>query len=94
MNEHLQEVLNTIAEEYGSAICHDGRNYVEIDIGNRLVTMDYQELKERYNGIDAIVPLKEPANGMKSELTNIPGNERNATANLHRIIQYWILSDK
>jgi hypothetical protein len=25
MNRHLQEVLNSIAEEYGGAICHDGR---------------------------------------------------------------------
>jgi hypothetical protein len=65
MNKHLQEVINGIAEKYGSVIRHDARNYVEIDIGSRLAIMDCPELKEKYKGVNAIVPLKEPVKGMK-----------------------------
>jgi hypothetical protein len=65
MNKHLQEVINGIAEEYGSVISHDARNYVEINIGSRLAMMDCPELKEKYSGVNAIVPLKKPAEGMK-----------------------------
>lgn len=65
MNTHLYEVVKSIEDEYGGAICHDARNYIEVNIGSRSEMMGYSELKEKYNRANAIVPLKEPVDGMK-----------------------------
>ena len=65
MNVQLNEVVKNIADEFEGAICHDGRNYVEIDIGSRSAMMGHPESEGKYNRVNAIVPLKEPVKGMK-----------------------------
>jgi len=65
MNRHLQEMINSIAVEYETRILHEARNYIEIDIGRRLESMGFSELGKKYAGINAVVPLEDPLDGMK-----------------------------
>ncbi len=65
MKRHLNEVFESIAEEYDDNILHGSRNYLEVDIGKRAQLLGYPELEEKYGKAYAIVPLKHPTNGMK-----------------------------
>jgi len=65
MKRHLNEVLESIAEEHGGNILAGARDYLEVDIGKRAEVLGYPKLKEKYGQVYAIVPLKHPINGMK-----------------------------
>jgi hypothetical protein len=65
MKRHLNEVLESIAEEYGGNILDGSRHYLEVDIGKRAEVLGYPKLKEKFGQVYAIVPLKHPINGMK-----------------------------
>ncbi len=65
MNKNLYNVLNSIADEYRNDIFNGARNYVEIDIGKRAEALGYPELKKRYNNVNAVVPIRQPEQGMK-----------------------------
>lgn len=65
MKRHLNEVLESIAEEFGGNILADARNYLEVDIGKRAQALGYPQLEEKYGHVYAIVPLKNPKTGMK-----------------------------
>jgi len=65
MKRHLDEVLESIAKEYGGNILDGSRHYLEVDIGKRAEALGYPKLKEKYGQVYAIVPLKHPVNGMK-----------------------------
>lgn len=65
MNSNLNKVLDSIAEEYRNDVSSGARNYIEIDIGKRAEALGYPELKQRYQKINVIVPIKQPAAGMK-----------------------------
>lgn len=65
MKKDLKHVLDSIAEEYRGNI-HDGaRHYLEVNIGERAEALGYPDLKKKYATVNAIVPLKQPVNGMK-----------------------------
>jgi len=65
MNRNLNKVLESIADEYRNVVLSGARNYIEIDIGKRAELLGYPELKQRYNQVNAIVPIKDPEEGMK-----------------------------
>ena len=65
MKRHLNEVLESIAEEYAGNIFAGARHYLEVDIGKRAQVLGYPELEEKYGQVYAIVPLKQPKIGMK-----------------------------
>jgi len=67
MNQKLSEVLKNISEEYRDRISNTAgtRNYLEVDIGRRAGQMGLSDLQEKYHDVNAVVPLKTPAPGMK-----------------------------
>jgi len=65
MKRHLNEVLESIAEEYRGKILAGARHYLEVDIGKRAKVLGYPKLEEKYGKVYAIVPLKHPEIGMK-----------------------------
>jgi hypothetical protein len=65
MNDHLTDVLNRISDEYRNDIQRDSIHYREIDLGEKAGRLGYDELKGRFENVYAILPLKEPAAGMK-----------------------------
>jgi hypothetical protein len=65
MNNNLYEILQSIADKYNSELSVDARNYIEVDIGKHAEAIGYPDLKEKYNHVNAVVPIKYPARGMK-----------------------------
>ena len=65
MKRHLNEVFESIAEEYDDNILDGSRHYLEVDIGKRAEVLGYPNLEEKYGRVYAIVPLKHPTKGMK-----------------------------
>ncbi|MDY6953521.1 MAG: hypothetical protein SWE60_18590 [Thermodesulfobacteriota bacterium] len=65
MRSNLDEVLTNIGEQYKEDISDDSRFYLEIDIGKRAEELGYADVKEKYEGLDAVVPVKEAKKGMK-----------------------------
>ncbi len=65
MVNDLSEVLTKIGEEYKENIQEDSRYYLEISIAQKAAELGFPEVKERYRNVYAIVPLKQPVNGMK-----------------------------
>lgn len=65
MNPELDEVITHISRFYGDAISEGARHYVEVDIGKEAKKLGYPNLGKKYLCVRAIVPLKEPAPGMK-----------------------------
>jgi len=62
---NLSEVLAKIGEEYKDNIQEDSRYYLEISIAQKAGELGFSEVQERYRNAYAIVPLKQPVNGMK-----------------------------
>jgi hypothetical protein len=65
MNEHLQETLKRIGEEFRSDIDEGSRFYVEVDIGERADKLGFADVREKFGKTFVIVPLKRPRAGMK-----------------------------
>ena len=65
MKHPLSEVLEQIGEEYKNEILKNSRFYREISIAERAERLGFMDLKGQYRGVCAIVPLKQPVNGMK-----------------------------
>ena len=65
MTNNLSEVLAKIGEEYQENICDNSHYYREINIAQKAAELGFSEVKERYRNAYAIVPLKQPVNGMK-----------------------------
>jgi hypothetical protein len=65
MNNHLKQILEQIGEDFRQAISEDSRHYCEVSIGRRAEHLGYPELKQQFQDVYAIVPLKRPAEGMK-----------------------------
>ena len=65
MNQDLNHVLNTIGEEYRGKIQKGSRHYLEVNIGKHAEKLGHADLKEKFKDTYAIVPLKEPQQGMK-----------------------------
>jgi hypothetical protein len=65
MNTELREVLTKIGEEFEEEISDDSKMYLEVDIGKEAEKLGYSDLKEKYRGMEAVVPLKHTIDGMK-----------------------------
>jgi len=65
MSNNLGTVLTKIGEEYRGEISHGARNYLEVDIGKQGAELGCPDVKDKYHAVFAVVPLKEPAKGMK-----------------------------
>jgi hypothetical protein len=65
MQTELNNVLQTIGYAYKENIGGGTRNYMEIDIGQMAEKLGYSALSEKFRKVNAILPLKQPVNGMK-----------------------------
>jgi hypothetical protein len=65
MDAHLEEVIEQIGEDYRNDILEGSRHYSEVSIGLRAERLGYSDLKRRFHDVSAIVPLKQPTEGMK-----------------------------
>ncbi len=65
MINSLSAILAKIAEDYKENIRCDSRYYLEISLRQRAAELGFSEDKDRYADVYAIVPLKQPVNGMK-----------------------------
>jgi hypothetical protein len=65
MTENLSEVLAKIGKDYQENIQEDSRYYLEINIAQKAAELGFTEFEKRYKNVYAIVPLKQPVNGMK-----------------------------
>jgi hypothetical protein len=61
----LDKILISIGEKFGDQISGNARNYLEIDIGRQAEMMGFSDLKEKFQDVNVIVPLKNPVKGMK-----------------------------
>ena len=65
MINNLSQVLARIGEDYKENINDDSRYYLEISIARKAAELGFSEIKERFQDVFAIVPLKQPVSGMK-----------------------------
>lgn len=65
MENNLENILNTISDEFKDRIQKGARNYLEVSIGKQAERLGYINLAERYRNAYAVVPLKSPQPGMK-----------------------------
>lgn len=65
MNDHLKKVLTWIGNEYENEISTTSRFYREVDIGKQAEKIGYDDIRNQYKGVYAIVPLNHPESGMK-----------------------------
>lgn len=65
MNDHLTKVLTRIGDEYREQISKSSRFYREIDIGKQGEKLGYEDIRNQFKGVQAIVPLQRPVSGMK-----------------------------
>jgi hypothetical protein len=65
MRKDLNTVLQKIGEKYGENISSGSRFYIEVDIGLEAKELGYSDLREEYRDIYAMVPLRQPVDGMK-----------------------------
>ena len=65
MKTDLGKVIGLISEDFKNDILATSRFYREVSIGERAERLGLTELKGQYRDVFAIVPLKQPAEGMK-----------------------------
>jgi hypothetical protein len=65
MKNNLSTILAKIGKDYKDDIQKDSRNYLEISINRKAAELGFSEVKERFKNVNAIVPLRAPAKGMK-----------------------------
>ena len=65
MTNQLNKVLAKIGDDYKENIQDDSRYYLEISIARKAEELGFAEVRECYRDAYAIVPLKQPVNGMK-----------------------------
>lgn len=65
MRKNLNTVLKKIGEKYEKSISSDSRFYIEINIGQMAEELGYVDIRKEYRDIYAMVPLRQPVDGMK-----------------------------
>lgn len=65
MKTDLGKVIGLISEDFKNDILATSRFYREVNIGERAERLGLSELKGQYRDVFAIVPLKQPAEGMR-----------------------------
>ena len=65
MKTDLEKVIARISEDFKNDILPTSRFYCEVNIGQHAERLGLTELQGQYRDVYAIVPLKQPADGMK-----------------------------
>ncbi|MFH2043822.1 MAG: hypothetical protein ABIK92_01590 [Pseudomonadota bacterium] len=65
MENNLKKILTLIGEEYKDKIFADSGYYLEVDIGKQAEKLGYDDLKNKYQRVGIVVPIKMPEAGMK-----------------------------
>ena len=65
MANNLSKVLIKIGDEHKDNILDNSRHYCEVSIAQKAAELGFSEIKECYNDAYAIIPLKNPLDGMK-----------------------------
>ena len=65
MNDNIKKILYLLGEEYKDRISGNARNYIEVDLGDKAQIFGYDDLKDKFHGTNAVIPLKRPDRGMK-----------------------------
>jgi hypothetical protein len=65
MNKYLNSVIQEIEDDYRELIQADGRNYIEVSISDKAQEMGFSDIEASYRYATAIVPIKQPVDGMK-----------------------------
>jgi hypothetical protein len=65
VKDPLREVIEQIGEEHKDQILKNSRFYREISIAEQAERLGFTDLKVPYRDVYAIVPLKQPVDGMK-----------------------------
>ena len=65
MSNEISEVLSKIEKEYENDLSDNGRNYLEVDMAREAEKLGCPTLRENYQVIPVVVPLKGPVKGMK-----------------------------
>lgn len=65
MENQIEQIFNTIEQEYGSRIQKGARHYLEVNLAAQARKMGLTGLDDRYKSACAIIPLKDPQHGMK-----------------------------
>ena len=65
MDDPIKRVLDHIGKTYRERISPDSRYYIEVSIGKFAEELGYNDLAETLKDSHAVIPLKEPADGMK-----------------------------
>ena len=65
MQNQLQDVIKHLGKEYARDISQDSSNLLEVDIAGKADKLGYKEVRDKYRGVTAFVPLKGTAPGMK-----------------------------
>ena len=65
MNHKLADILKKIGDEYRDKILNNSRYYMEIEIGKKAEAYGDFDMKDKYHHQYALVPLRQPVNGMK-----------------------------
>jgi hypothetical protein len=61
----ISKVLTQIGRDYKENIRNDSHFYLEVDIARKAAELGFSDVEDRYRNVYAIVPLKQPVNGMK-----------------------------
>lgn len=61
----INDILNTIETQHQDKISGFSNHYIEVDIGKKAAELGDSELGKQYENVFAIIPIKEPVNGMK-----------------------------
>ena len=65
MKNNLNAVIEKIGEDFKDLIQEDGRNYLEVSISGKAGELGLSDIQECYHNVFAIVPIKQPVEGMK-----------------------------
>ena len=65
MNGNIKNLLLCLGEAYKDHILENSRNYIEVSLADLAEKQGFSDLKDRFGGTHAIVPLKTPVKGMK-----------------------------
>ena len=65
MSNRLDKVITEIGNDFKGIISGDARHYLEVNIGKKSEQLGFYDLQQKFQNVNAIVPLKRPIKGMK-----------------------------
>jgi hypothetical protein len=65
MENQIEQLFNTIEQEYGSRIQKGARHYLEVNLAAQARKLGLAGLDDKIKSACAIIPLKDPQQGMK-----------------------------